>query len=438
MAVRRLAEQQPDSFAFTPENEAWARDTIRKYPQGREASAVIPLLWRAQEQEGWLTRPAIETVAHMLGMPLIRVLEVATFYTMFNLHPVGRRAHVLVCGTTPCMLRGAGELLETCKRRIAAHPFELSKDGEFSWEEVECLGACVNAPMVQIGKDTYEDLTAESFEAILDAFAAGERPEPGPQIERQYSAPATGLTSLTELDHGEMLAPRRPAGQVGKPAAPRPAKRTAADLPDGEPHTAVDETAGGEVFEAEQARQRRGASGGSLGPTPPPQAKQQHAGRPTGTGRSEDEAASSRPTNARSLGGDAAKRPRAPATTERVAGAVEHRGRSGEGIKETPEARADEAGRRPAGLDAPRGGRKDDLKLIDGVGTVTERKLNDLGIWHLDQIAGWQPAEAAWIGAYLGMSGRIEREDWVGQAGKLVESIRADRRGSGADERNAE
>jgi NADH-quinone oxidoreductase subunit E len=426
MAVRRLAEEQPESFAFTPENEGWAKETIRNYPQGREASAVIPLLWRAQEQEGWLTKPAIELVARMLGMPLIRVLEVATFYTMFNLQPVGRTAHVLVCGTTPCMLCGAGDLIEVCKRRIAAHPFELSEDGAFSWEEVECLGACVNAPMVQIGKDTYEDLTAESFEAVLDAFAAGERPEPGPQIDRQFSAPATGLTSLTELDSGESPMPRQAPARAGEPKPPQPARRTAADLAPEEPHTAVDETAGGEVFEAEQARQRRRVAGGSLGPTPPPDAKQQRAGRPTGTGRSEDEAAPTRPTNARTAD-EAGEAPRAPATTERVTGAVEHHGHSGEGMKEAPEARADEAGRRPVGLEAPRDGRKDDLKLIDGIGTVTERKLNGLGIWHLDQIAGWEAAEVAWMGAYLGMAGRIERDDWVVQARRLVESLRADR-----------
>jgi NADH-quinone oxidoreductase subunit E len=427
MAVRRLAEQQPDSFVFTPENRAWAEATIRRYPQGREASAVIPLLWRAQEQEGWLTKPAIEAVAQMLGMPLIRVLEVATFYTMFNLQPVGRKAHVLVCGTTPCMLCGAGDVIEVCKSRIAPHPFELSRDGDFSWEEVECLGVCVNAPMVQIGKDTYEDLTVETFERVLDMIAAGERPEPGPQIDRQYSAPVTGLTSLTELDFSESPAPRRTPPYAAE-AAERGRQRTAADLPVEEPHTAVDETAGGEVFEAEQARQKRRVTGKV--PAPAPQsaraAKQQHAGRPTATGRSEDEAAASRPTNAKAIEDASVKAPRAPATAERVTGAVQHHGHSGEGVKETPEARADAVGRRPAGLEAPRKGGADDLKLIDGIGRVTERKLNDLGIWHLDQITDWQAAEVAWIGAYLGMTGRIERDDWVGQAKVLVESISAD------------
>jgi NADH-quinone oxidoreductase subunit E len=199
MAVRRLAppEQQPASFAFTPENLAWAKKQIAKYPEGRQQSAVIPILWRAQEQEGWTSQKAIEAVAQMLGMAPIRVLEVATFYTMFLLEPVGRKAHVQWCGTTPCLLRGGEELKKVCQRRISHDPFHISADGDFSWEEVECLGACVNAPMVQIGADTYEDLTPESFEKVLNAFARGEKPEPGPQNGRQFSAPLGGDTTLT-------------------------------------------------------------------------------------------------------------------------------------------------------------------------------------------------------------------------------------------------
>jgi NADH-quinone oxidoreductase subunit E len=200
MAVRRLApsEQQPASFAFTPENLAWAKQQIAKYPEGRQQSAVIPILWRAQEQEGWTSQKAIEAVAEMLGMAPIRVLEVATFYTMFLLEPVGRKAHVQWCGTTPCLLRGGEDLKKVCQHRISHDPFHVSADGDFSWEEVECLGACVNAPMVQIGADTYEDLTPESFEKILDAIARGEKPEPGPQNGRHFSAPLGGDTTLTE------------------------------------------------------------------------------------------------------------------------------------------------------------------------------------------------------------------------------------------------
>jgi len=200
MSVRRLDPNQPADFAFTADNEAWARATIAKYPPGKQASAVIPLLWRAQEQhQGWLPEPALRLVADMLGMAYIRVYEVATFYTMFQLSPVGKIAHVQVCGTTPCMLRGAEALVEVCKRRINAEPQRLSPDGQFSWEEVECLGACANAPMVQIGKDTYEDLTPQLFEKVLDGFAAGTPPKPGSQIRRQASCPATGPTTLKDV-----------------------------------------------------------------------------------------------------------------------------------------------------------------------------------------------------------------------------------------------
>jgi NADH-quinone oxidoreductase subunit E len=199
MSVRRLDSHQPASFAFTPENKAWAEATMGNYPPGKQASAVIPLLWRAQEQhQGWLPEPAIRLVADMLGMAYIRVYEIATFYTMFQLSPVGKKAHVWVCGTTPCMLRGSEALIDVCKRRINEEPHHLSKDGDFSWEEVECLGVCANAPMVQIAKDTYEDLTPELLEKVLDGFAKGTRPKPGSQIGRQASCPAGGPTTLKD------------------------------------------------------------------------------------------------------------------------------------------------------------------------------------------------------------------------------------------------
>ena len=199
MSVRRLApaEVQPKEFAFTAENLVWAKQQIAKYPDGRQASAVIPLLWRAQEQAGgWTSQKAIEYVADLLGMAYIRVLEVATFYTMFLLAPVGKKAHVQVCGTTPCRLRGADALFEVCARKIHPEPLHVSADGNYSWEEVECLGACVNAPMVLIWNDTYEDLTAESFEKVLDGFTNGKPAKPGPQIDRHFSAPVGGPTTL--------------------------------------------------------------------------------------------------------------------------------------------------------------------------------------------------------------------------------------------------
>ncbi len=304
MAVRRLAEKQPESFAFTPDNLAWAKKEMAKYPEGRQASAVISLLWRAQEQEGWVSEPAIRAVAALLGMAHIRVLEVATFYTMFNLEPVGAKAHIQVCGTTPCWLRGADDLKAVCRRRIGeAH--HLSDDGAFSWEEVECLGACVNAPLVQIGSDTYEDLTAESFDKLIDDIAAGRPLKPGTQIDRQFAAPIGGPLTL-----------------LADPVAP-------AAVAEAQPQAKAEDAA------------------------PAPAAK-----------------------------------PEAPAAV--------------------PE--------QPKGLEGPREGKADDLKRISGVGPKIEGMLNQRGIYHYDQIAGWSAAEIAWMDGDLKFKGRIEREDWIGQA----------------------
>ena len=202
--LRRLHPVQPDSFAFTPANLEWARGQISKYPEGRQASAIIPLLWRAQEQEGWLTRKAIETVADMLGLAYIRALEVATFYFMFQLQPTGSIAHVQICGTTSCMICGAEDLIKVCKELIAPAPHALSADGKFSWEEVECMGACANAPMAQIGKDYYEDLTAEKLRDLIARFSKGEVPVPGPQNGRYAAEPLSGLTTLKDFESGRM------------------------------------------------------------------------------------------------------------------------------------------------------------------------------------------------------------------------------------------
>jgi len=194
MSVRRLHATQPESFAFTPENIEWSKGQISKYPEGRQASAVIPVLWQAQKQEGWLSEPAIRTVADMLDMPYMRALEVATFYTMFNLSPVGE-FFVQLCGTTPCWLRGADDLKSVCRKMIGEQG-DITEDGKLSWLEVECLGACVNAPMVQINDDFYEDLTAESFEQVLTDLRAGKEVATGPQNTRHTSEPEGGLTVL--------------------------------------------------------------------------------------------------------------------------------------------------------------------------------------------------------------------------------------------------
>ena len=198
MSVRRLAENQPDSFDFTPENKAWLDKQIAKYPDGRQASAVVPALWQAQKQNNyWLPQKAIEKVAEILGMPKIRVLEVATLYTMFNLEPVGKY-YIQLCGTTPCMLCGSDDLIKVLERRVGPQR-KVTADGLFSWLEVECLGACCNAPMVQINDDFFEDLTPQNFEKLLDDLAAGRAVKIGSQTGRVSSEPAGKLTSLTSL-----------------------------------------------------------------------------------------------------------------------------------------------------------------------------------------------------------------------------------------------
>jgi NADH-quinone oxidoreductase subunit E len=197
LSVRRLAQIQPDSFTFEPKTLKAAKAWMANFPVGRQQSAVIAILWLVQKQEGWVSEPAIRAVAELLAMPVIRVLEIATFYTMFMLEPVGTEALVQVCGTTPCQTRGSEELLAVCKRKFGPSNHR-SADGKFYWQEVECMGACANAPMAAINDYYYEDLTAESFENILDAFAAGKKPKPGSVIGRQGSAPEGGATTLTD------------------------------------------------------------------------------------------------------------------------------------------------------------------------------------------------------------------------------------------------
>jgi NADH-quinone oxidoreductase subunit E len=367
MSVRRLApaDLQPKEFSFTAENLDWARGQIAKYPEGRQASAVIPLLWRAQEQHaGWLPQKAIEYVAEMLGMAKIRVLEVATFYTMFLLQPVGRKAHVQWCGTTPCLLRGGEDIKKVCERRINHEPFHISADGDFSWEEVECLGACVNAPMVLIGRDTYEDLTPETFEKVLEAIARGETPKPGPQNGRQFSAPLGGDTTL--LDEA--------------PVAPS----------DGKPQPATTDAEAKKPTESANIRKA---------PVPT-------AAGPTAGGAS-DVAVKDAP----------AKDMEAFAAAEEAEISVKLAKLAKDA---TPEQKADAVGTRPQGLAAPRQAKADNLQRIKGIGPVNEQKLNALGIFHHDQIAGWGRPEIRWVGTYLSFPGRIDRENWVSQASRLV------------------
>jgi NADH-quinone oxidoreductase subunit E len=365
--LRRLHHEQPASFEFTSANLAWAEAQMTKFPVGRQASAVIPLLFRAQEQEGWLSKPAIEYVADMLGMPYMRVLEVATFYFMFQLAPVGSVAHIQICGTTSCMICGSEDLMKVCREKIAAHPFELSADGKLSWEEVECLGACANAPMAQIGKDYYEDLTEENLGRIIDDLRAGKAPRPGSQVGRFSSEPAGGLTSCIDMPGDKEAA----NGSVG----PALAIGDVAKKIDGTevPLRAPWQTSG-----------QRGPIGIMGAGQRPMSAVQQAAAA------------------------KAAPKAEAPKPAPKA---------------EAPAAAPAEApkGTKPAMLTEARGGKADDLKMIKGVGPKLEALLHSLGVFHFDQIAGWKADELDWIDDNLeGFKGRASRDNWVEQAAKLA------------------
>jgi len=362
--LRRLHPEQPESFAFTPANLNWAKAQITKYPEGRQASAVIPLLWRAQEQEGWLSRPAIEYVADMLGMAYIRVLEVASFYFMFQLQPVGSVAHIQVCGTTSCMICGAEDLIAVCREKIAPKPHQLSADGKLSWEEVECLGSCSNAPMAQIGKDYYEDLTAESFARIIDDLAAGKVPVPGPQNGRYAAEPKGGLTSLKEYEAGK--------------AKYNASVQLATDLGD-----TVKRIDGTEVPILTPWLGKDGKAAGAKAAPKPPKAPE--PGKP-------------------------AARQAAPKKSDKAEPS------SPEGAAAKPET----ADAQPETLSGARDGKPDDLKLLKGVGPKLEQTLNELGFYHYDQIAAWTPEHVAWVDARLKFKGRIERDGWIEQAAKLA------------------
>ncbi|MGH1354554.1 MAG: NADH-quinone oxidoreductase subunit E [Thalassovita sp.] len=406
--LRRLYKDQPESFAFTPANQEWAQGQISKYPEGRQQSAVIPLLWRAQEQTGWLTRPAIEHIADMLGMAYIRVLEVASFYFMFQLQPVGSVAHIQICGTTSCMICGAEDLIAVCKDKIAPTPHTVSEDGKFSWEEVECLGACTNAPMAQIGKDYYEDLTAEGFAKMLDEMAAGNVPVPGPQNGRFASEPLGGLTTLKDFDsgHTKYNASVQLATDIGDTI-----KRI-----DGTEVPILTPWLNGRD---EAPTQPAPATPAPEAPAPKPVAKQV------------EEAAK----EAKTAKEDAPK----VVASAKMSGEEELADRKGDWKYEKPADDAPKAApvakKKPAEdkstdgeieevapeiLSGAREGGADDLKRIKGVGPKLEQTLNELGFYHFDQIAAWTQAEITWVDNRLKFKGRITRDDWIGQAKKLA------------------
>ncbi|WP_435312919.1 NADH-quinone oxidoreductase subunit E, partial [Primorskyibacter sedentarius] len=358
---------------------------ITKYPEGRQASAVIPLLWRAQEQEGWLTRPAIEAVADMLGMAYMRVVEVASFYFMFQLQPVGTVAHIQVCGTTSCMICGAEDLIGVCRDKIAGKAHELSADGKFSWEEVECLGACANAPMAQIGKDYYEDLTAERLSEIIDELAAGKVPVPGPQNGRFASEPKSGLTSLKDYESGHTKY--------------NASAQLATDI--GDTVKRIDGTEVPLLAPWQNAEDKTAPAASTSLKEPKPAANK--AVDETGIDKREAEAEAKAKPEASAKTGDAATTEApAPSQDAPTAGTVE--------------------GVRPQALDGPRNGQADDLKQIKGVGPKLEKLCNTLGFYHFDQIAGWSDAEVAWVDENLeGFKGRVTRDEWVSQARILAD-----------------
>lgn len=381
MAVRRLHPEQPAHFAFSAENLAWAKDRISKYPPGKQASAIIPLLWRAQEQSGgWLPEPAIRYVTDMLGMAHIRGLEVATFYTMFQLSPVGSKAHVQVCGTTPCMLNGAGALMNVCKRRIAEHQHELNADGTLSWEEVECAGTCANAPMVQIGNDTYEDLTPDLLEKVIDGFVMGKPPKPGSQIGRTASCPAGGPTTLTDpsIYDGSTIGAWRKRFEDGA----EPHLTVAPLVPDAPVATAaIAAVAAASAAPAVHPAALTAMANAGL----VKELNERGSGKPL----SPDELNQLKTTFAAGIGAGAA-------------------------------AAGSSAGK-PELLTAPRGGKGDDLGLIWGVADRLADKLNAMGIWHFDQIAQWTPDNVAWFESQMdGFKGRVSRDKWIEQCQKLA------------------
>jgi len=364
--LRRLYHEQPESFAFTDANQSWAESQITKYPEGRQASAVIPLLWRAQEQEGWLSKPAIEAVADLLDMAYIRVLEVASFYFMFQLQPVGSVAHIQICGTTSCMICGAEDLVAVCKEKIANKPHELSEDGKFSWEEVECLGACTNAPMAQIGKDYYEDLTADGFAKMLDEMSAGKVPTPGPQNGRYASEPLSGLTSLTEYDSGKTQ--YNASAQLATDIGDTIKRIDGTEVPILTPWIGKDGVVAGRAAEGQPPEPA---------PTPKPAVKQAEEAKK-------------------------AEKPKAKKA-------------------ETAETKAEKPkAKKPAAKKAPAAGGADDLKQLKGVGPALEKKLHDNGVTTFAQIAAWNAEDIADMDDKLSFKGRIERDGWVDQAKLLA------------------
>ncbi|MGB6229598.1 MAG: NADH-quinone oxidoreductase subunit NuoE [Litorimonas sp.] len=392
MSQRRLSPVQPTDVRLSPEAQAGILAWTKKYPEGRQRSALIPALWIAQKDVGgWLPEMVLREVGDMLGMAYIRVYEVATFYTMFNLAPVGEY-HIQLCGTTPCWLRGSDALRDVLARRVGPQN-TIGANGRFSWIEVECLGACANAPMMQVSTDEdrdpyYEDLTPETLEAILDAFERGEAPERGPQNGRTNSAPEGGPKTLNSAD----------LYKVGRKLTKLPnqdkkvALRRHADDPKG-----VRATIGG----------RRNK------PKPPSPTQVDHERSPAGEllEKARDLAKAVIPDNS---GKSVTDRDPVKADGKAVP--------DPKGTAVAPRRRTSGAVPQVLYTDGPTDGQPDDLKKIKGVGPVFEKELNEKGIYYYRQIGAWKAADVKRVEgeALARFPGRIARDEWVKQAKRLA------------------
>jgi len=362
MSARRLAITQPDNFKLSASAKKKIAAWVKKYPKDRQRSALIPALWIAQKDAGgWIPEAAIREIGDMLGMAYIRVYEVVTFYTMFNMEPVGEH-HIQLCGTTPCWLRGSDDLIDVLKRRIGPHG-SVSEDGKLSWVEVECLGACANAPMAQISNSKndhyYEDLTAENFEALLDKLVAGKSVKPGPQNSRHTSEPEGGNIALT--------------GQG-------PYHSKVVHLPNCEKKTKLN-------YYEPDPKERRATKGGWVDPkrkaSRDPKKRSGNLGRDLSAGLVDDDPNKGLP-----------KRTKAKPET-----------------------------RKPKVIykDGPTDGAPDDLKAIKGIGPKFEKDLNGKGIYYFRQIANWKAADVKMVEELIdSIPGRIKRDAWVKQAKTLA------------------
>ena len=440
MSARHLAKEQPENFEFNAEFAALAQKRIAMYPEGKQASAIVPLLWFAQKQhDNWIPEAALRHIGDMLDMAYIRVLEVVTFYTMFNLAPVGKH-FVQFCGTTPCWLNGANKIKDACKSVIGAEN-TISEDGEFSWLEVECLGACVNAPMVQINDDYYEDLDEDSFKQLLADLKAGNPTKIGPQTDRENSAPLGGNTTLIDntLYDGSMVGDYKSVlKQIEKTEAEAAKAAAAEQVAKAKEEAKAEAKTEIKVEEKPKAEAKPAAK-------PAKKAAPKKAAKAAAEQVSDDfkpemlkAARDGQADNLQDINGIGPKLEStlhglgvyhfdqiAKWDRDQVAwvdGKLSFKGRIDreEWIPQAQGLMGSTAEVMPQMLTAPRGGKADDLKKISGVGPKIESILHDLGVYHFDQVASWSADEVLWVDARLKFKGRIDREDWIAQAKTLA------------------